>query len=326
MKKASEPVYLMKLIKTSCFFGLFLLSQAYAGQEPITPIPNQVDVDNRKVQLGKKLFFDTRLSFDNSISCASCHDLETGFGADGKQFSDGVKGHQGTRNSPTVFNASLNFKQFWDGRANDLAGQARMPVTNPLEMGMASWTDVIAKLNKDSQYPQEFKAIFGGPISEDGIVAAIAEYEKTLITPNSPFDQFLLGNESAISKQQKQGYELFKTYGCVSCHQGKNVGGNMFQKIGVLKDINLQTGSLNEDLGRYLVTKNEWDKRVFKVPSLRLAVKTPPYFHDGSVKTIEKAVDIMIEFQLGRAVPESDRAAIISFLESLVGEIPEGVY
>ncbi len=325
----------MKITKTSApsiihvlaasIFSVILLSTSYANQEPITPIPNQVKVDNNKVSLGKKLFFDTRLSFDNSISCASCHDLKSGFGADGKQFSDGVKGHKGTRNSPTVFNASLNFKQFWDGRANDLAAQARMPVTNPLEMGMASWSEVIEKLNQDPHYPDEFMATFGSGINEDNIVSAIAEYEKTLITPNSPFDQFLLGNESAITEQQKKGYELFKAYGCVSCHQGKNVGGNMFQKFGVLKDINLQTGSLNEDLGRYEVTKNEWDKRVFKVPSLRLAVKTPPYFHNGSVKTIEEAVDIMIEFQLGRSVPETDRTAIISFLESLVGEIPKGV-
>ncbi len=313
------------LIKYALIFTFSLLFVADASQEPITPIPQQVEVDQHKATLGKRLFFDTRLSLDNSISCASCHDLASGFGADGKQFSDGVNGHKGTRNSPTVFNASLNFKQFWDGRANDLAGQARMPVTNPLEMGMASWDQVIDKLKKDPEYPQQFQAVFAGPINEDNIVAAIAEYETTLITPNAPFDQYLRGNQAAITEQQKKGYELFKAYGCVSCHQGKNVGGNMFQKFGVLKDINLQAGSLNEDLGRYEVTKNEWDKRVFKVPSLRLAVKTPPYFHNGSVPTIEEAVDIMIEFQLGRSVPEADRTAIIAFLESLVGEIPKGV-
>ncbi|WP_223787770.1 cytochrome-c peroxidase [Marinicella meishanensis] len=308
--------------------GLLFVSLGCAkATEPtfITPIPQHMAVDEAKAKLGKTLFFDKRLSTDNSISCATCHDLNGAFGADGQQFSSGVNGLQGTRNSPTVFNAVFNFKQFWDGRAHDLVEQARGPVTNPVEMGMATWTEVVRKLADDSQYVEAFQQIYGQGINEDLIVDAIAEYEKQLITPNSPFDQFLNGDESAITAKQKKGYELFKAYGCVSCHQGKNVGGNMFQKMGVLKDINLQSGSLNEDLGRYEVTKNEWDKRVFKVPSLRLAVKTAPYFHDGSVKTIEEAVDIMIEFQLGRTVPKDDRSSIIAFLESLVGEIPEGV-
>jgi cytochrome c peroxidase len=296
-----------------------------AEQQPITPIPLTVEVNQDKAALGKKLFFETRLSTSNTISCASCHDLGLGFGTDKKQFSEGVDGHIGDRNSPTVYNAVFNFKQFWDGRADDLASQAKMPVVNPLEMGMSSWTEAIANIKNDSHYKSQFDSIYAGEMTEDTIVDAIAEFEKTLITPNSPFDQFLRGDLNAINEEQKKGYSLFKSYGCISCHQGKNVGGNMFQKIGVLKDISLQTGNLNEDLGRYQVTKNEWDKRVFKVPSLRLAVKTPPYFHNGSVKTIEEAVDIMIEFQLGRTVPNSDRDSIIAFLESLVGEIPTGV-
>ncbi len=322
-----QALYLMIFNTVLLVYLVILLmpSQSFASQEFITPIPVEVTVDEDKVSLGKKLFFDKRLSSDNQVSCASCHDLKSSFGADGKQFSDGVNGAKGTRNSPTVFNANYNFKQFWDGRAHDLAEQALEPVVNPVEMAMGDWGDVVEKLKKDSQYPRQFKSVFGKEIDEVSIVEAIAEYEKTLITPNSPFDQFLRGDESAISIKQKKGYELFKAYGCVSCHQGKNVGGNMFQKFGVLKDINLQQGSLNEDLGRYEVTKNEWDKRVFKVPSLRLAVKTAPYFHNGSVKTIEEAVDIMIEFQLGRTVPEEDRSSIIAFLESLVGEIPQGV-
>jgi len=320
--------HLMTLV--FCSFSLFgcsvwMLTARASETTFITPIPQQVDVNKDKAELGKKLFFDKRLSTDNSISCATCHDLKSGFGADGKALSNGVNGRLGNRNSPTVFNATFNFKQFWDGRAHDLVEQARGPVINPVEMGMATWDEVVKKLSADSDYQASFSRLFADDISEETIVAAIAEYEKTLITPNSPFDQFLRGDESALSAQQKKGYELFKAYGCVSCHQGQNVGGNMFQKMGVLKDINLMSGSLNEDLGRYEVTKNEWDKRVFKVPSLRLAVKTPPYFHDGSVNTIEEAVDIMIEFQLGRTVPKDDRSSIIAFLESLVGEIPEGV-
>jgi cytochrome c peroxidase len=192
-------------------------------------------------------------------------------------------------------------------------------------MGMISWADAIKKLDADQTYTDAFMNAYGKSMSKELVVDAIAEYEKTLITLNAPFDKYLRGESTAISANQKRGYELFKSYGCVSCHQGANVGGNMFQKFGVLQDINMQDGSLSDDLGRYTVTKNEWDKRVFKVPSLRLAVKTPPYFHNGSVKTIEEAVDIMIKYQLGRNVPSKDRDSIIDFLDSLVGEKPQGV-
>jgi cytochrome c peroxidase len=201
-----------------------------------------------------------------------------------------------------------------------------MPITNPVEMGMDSWDDAIVKLSSSEEYRELFLNAFGDEnITAERSAEAMAEFEKTLITPNSLFDKYLRGNKDMLSEEQIRGYGLFKSYGCVSCHQGVNVGGNMYQKFGVLKDINLSKGSLNADLGRYDVTGNEWDKRVFKVPSLRLAVKTPPYFHDGSVETIEEAVAIMIEFQLGREVPEQDKQAIIRFLESLVGEIPAGV-
>ncbi|WP_426415276.1 cytochrome-c peroxidase [Aestuariirhabdus sp. LZHN29] len=302
------------------------LASGYASSaEPITPLPLKVEVDVAKAELGKLLFFDRRLSSDNTLSCASCHDLKTGYGTDLAPVSTGVKGQKGERNSPTVLNSGFNFTQFWDGRAADLVEQARGPVTNPIEMGMASWDEAVVKLAGDGEYTAAFNAIYGSDITADGIVEAIAEFEKTLITPNAPFDKFLRGDQNAISEQQKRGYQLFQSYGCIACHQGQNVGGNMFQKFGVLKDIVMQEGTLAEDLGRYNVTRNEWDKRVFKVPSLRLAVKTPPYFHDGSVPTIDEAVDIMIQFQLGRDVPAADKQAIIAFLASLVGELPEGV-
>ena len=290
--------------------------------EPIEPLPI-VEFDAAKAAIGKKLFFDKRLSSDDSISCESCHDISA-WGAESRSVSEGVKKQLGDRNSPTVFNSALNFKQFWDGRADDLSHQAEGPVVNPVEMGMASWDEVITKLNYDSYYVTEFPKVYGTKMSQETIVDAIAEYEKTLITYNAPFDRFLRGEGATLSDAQIKGYQLFKSYGCVACHQGANVGGNMFQKFGVLEDINLQEGNLSNDLGRYTVTKNEWDKRVFKVPSLRLAVKTPPYFHNGSVATIEEAVDIMIRYQLGRSVPTQDRDAIIAFLESLVGEKPEG--
>lgn len=319
------------LLSLRFYQSLFILTaflitsnSVYCG-EPITPLPLTVKVNDAKAKLGKTLFFDKRLSIDNSISCASCHELSNSYGTDLRPVSVGVKGQTGSRNSPTVFNSVFNFTQFWDGRAESLADQAKSPPVNPVEMGMTSWDELVNKLKSDTGYITAFKSVYGAEMTADRITDAIAEFQKTLITPNSPFDQFLRGNKKAISDVQKRGYQLFKSYGCVSCHQGKNVGGNMFQKFGVLKDIVLQNGTLAKDLGRYNLTRNEWDKRVFKVPSLRLAINTPPYFHDGSIATIEEAVGVMIKFQLGRDVPEADKQAIIAFLGSLVGEIPEGV-
>jgi cytochrome c peroxidase len=304
---------------------LILFSSHLLAQEPITPIPLVLDTDPNKVLLGKKLFSDTILSSNNTISCESCHGLKTKFGTDLTAVSTGVNGKQGVRNSPTVYNSVFNFAQFWDGRANNLTHQAMEPITNPLEMGMASWGETVKKIKKSSEYKELYDAAYDGEITKENTVNAIAEFGKTLITPNSIFDQYLRGNKDMITSEQKIGYDLFKSYGCIACHQGINVGGNMFQKFGVAKDINFIDGTLNKDLGRYDITGNEWDKRVFKVPSLRLAVKTPPYFHDGSVATIDEAVAIMIEFQLGRKAPKKDKQAIIRFLESLVGEIPVGV-
>lgn len=313
--------------------GIFLLMSVGALaqiNEPIQPLPDTVVVNKEKAELGKRLFFETRLSSDGTISCASCHDLNL-WGAESTNVSEGVKQALGDRNSPTVYNSFYNFKQFWDGRADSLSHQAESPVVNPVEMGMSSWDDAVEKLKhdqtprKDSSYTEAFMSVYSADISKELIVDAIAEYEKTLVTINAPFDRFLKGEQNAISEIQKKGYGLFKSYGCVACHQGANVGGNMFQKFGVLNDISGQAGTLSQDLGRYNVTKNEWDKRVFKVPSLRLAIKTAPYFHNGSVKTIQEAVQIMIEYQLGRSVPTEDRDAIIAFLGSLVGDKQEGV-
>ncbi|MGH1427574.1 MAG: cytochrome-c peroxidase [Arenicella sp.] len=307
-------------LSASIIFSSMAISQQ---SEPIEPIPVQLDVDERKVALGRKLFFDKRLSDDNSTSCDSCHDLNQ-WGAENKAVSNGISQLQGTRNSPTLYNSALNFRQLWDGRANDLAHQVQGVVLSPVVMGMKSWEDAIKKLEADDFYAKESLDIYGKKLDKLVVSDAIAEFEKTLLTPNSAFDRYLKGDQTAITAEQKTGYELFKAYGCSSCHQGANVGGNMFQKFGVLDDISLQNGTLSNDLGRFNVTKNEWDKRVFKVPSLRLATKTPPYFHDGSVKTIEDAVDIMIKYQLGRGVPQEHRDAIISFLDSLVGEKVQG--
>ncbi|MEO0442197.1 MAG: cytochrome c peroxidase [Pseudomonadota bacterium] len=290
--------------------------------EPILPIPDSIPHDPQKAELGKQLFFDKRLSKDDTLSCESCHFLDKA-GVDLVPRSIGVGGQVVKRNSPTVFNSALNFRQLWDGRAENLEVQIEKAVVNPKVMGMESWDVLVEKLAAVDSYKTAFQTLYGEPINAENIQHAIAEYERTLLTTNSPFDQFLKGNQSAISEQAKQGYNYFKAYGCVSCHQGANVGGNLFQKMGVLKDINLRQG-LNTDLGRYSVTGNEWDKRVFKVPSLRLAALTPPYFHDGSVATLSEAVDVMIEYQLGRKVPEDHKSAIIEFLKTLVGDLPKG--
>ncbi len=306
-------------ILCSWFFVFFAFSVSAA--EPILPIPQSLPHDPVKAALGKKLFSDPRLSKDDNLSCESCHFLDRA-GVDFVDRSIGSGGDKLIRNSPTVFNAALNFRQMWDGRADTLEAQVDLVMKNPKVMGMSSWGEVIDKLNGIEEYQQGFQVAYGEPINAVNIQHAIAEFERTLLTPNSPFDQYLNGDESAISAKAKRGYQYFKSYGCASCHQGANVGGNLFQKIGVLKDINLRKG-LNEDLGRFDITGNEWDKRVFRVPSLRLVALTPPYFHNGSVPTLSEAIDVMVEFQLGRKIPEEHKEAIIEFLKTLPGTWPE---
>ncbi len=285
--------------------------------EPITPIPQSVEVDEQKVELGKKLFFDTILSADNTISCASCHDLQNG-GDDGLKFSFGIEGKEGDINSPTVYNAVYNFRQFWNGRAKNLAHQTWGPIENPIEMGN-TFDKLIVTLNQTS-YKKDFLDIYSDGVTKDNIADAIAEYEKTLITPNAPFDKYLRGDKSAISQKQKDGYELFKTKGCIACHHGINVGGNLYNKFGVMKEVK------SKRLGRYEVTKKESDKYYFKVPSLRNVAQTAPYLHDGRHDKLEDVVKFMARYQLGRIVSQEEVDKIVSFLNSLTGEIPSSAH
>jgi len=281
---------------------------------PIKPIPNEIKVDAKKVQLGKKLFFDPILSKDGTISCATCHDLQNG-GDDGLKFSFGIKGQEGNINSPTVYNAVFNFRQFWDGRAKDLKEQAIGPIENPVEMGH-TMGNAVKTLSQNKMYFKGFNAIYEDGITKDNIVDAIAEFEKALITPNSPFDRYLKGDKKAISEKAKEGYLLFKSKGCILCHHGVNVGGNFYNKFGIYEDAD------TEHLGRYNITKREEDKHVFKVPSLRNIALTAPYMHDGRVETLKKAVELMTKYQLGRHMELGDTEAIVAFLKSLTGEIP----
>ena len=290
--------------------------------EPIRPIPEHVEANAEKAALGRDLFHDPRLSRDETIACASCHVLSAG-GDDDRRFSLGIDGKVGNINSPTVFNAGLNFKQFWDGRAGALEQQIDGPVQSPLEMG-SLWPDVVVKLYQDDDYPRRFKALYPDGISRNSIRNAIAEFMRSLTTPNSPFDRWLKGDEAALSALEKDGYALFKHYGCVSCHQGANVGGNMFQVFGVLNEYFKKRGNITEaDLGRFNVTGNPADRHAFKVPSLRMAAHTAPYLHDGSAATLRDAVDAMFEFQLGREAPDEDKEAIVAFIKTLAGESKE---
>lgn len=289
--------------------------------EPIKPIPLTNNLDERKVELGNRLFHDNRLSGNNKVACASCHALNLG-GTDQAKYSTGINNQLGGINSPTVFNSKFNFRQFWDGRASDLVEQAAGPVHNPAEMG-SNWDEVLIKLKKDKAYVAAFASIYKDGMQPANIQDAIAIFEESLTTPNSKFDQYLRGNKDALSSDELRGYKLFKSYGCVSCHQGVNVGGNMYQKFGVLNEYFIKRGKMTDaDYGLYNVTKDEDDKHVFKVPSLRVAALTPPYFHDGSVETLRDAVEIMFEHQLGRSGTDDEKDAIVKFLHTLVGEIP----
>jgi cytochrome c peroxidase len=296
------------------YFLLSFFILSYLQAEPISPIPKNVHVDSKKAALGKLLFFDTLLSRDNTVSCSTCHDLQNG-GDDGFKFSFGIKGREGDINAPTVYNAVFNFRQFWNGRAKDLAEQAKGPVENSVEMGH-SLKELVPILNQ-SPYRKKFLKVYDDGVTQDNIADAIAEFEKALITPNAPFDNYLRGDNSAITQEEKEGYIIFKSKGCIACHHGVNVGGNLYNKFGIMKDAH------SKRLGRYEVTKKESDKYYFKVPTLRNIELTAPYLHDGRFKTLDEVVKFMAYYQLGRTITQDEVDKIVVFLRTLTGEIPE---
>lgn len=288
----------------------------------LAPLPDP-KVDSAKVALGRRLFFDTRLSRDGTLSCASCHSPEHG-GAEPRPTSLGVGGAVGPINSPTVLNASLNFSQFWDGRAADLRQQARGPITNPIEMG-SRFDRVVAALAADEAYVADFRAIYRDGITEEAIVDAIAEYEAALITP-APFDDFLRGDRTALSADERAGYRLFSAVGCTSCHRGPSLGGTMFQRLGVVReyfDDTLGRPLTAADNGRFNVTGRDSDRHRFKVPTLRNVALTAPYLHDGSLATLGEAVRMMGRYQLGRELHDEHVRNIVAFLGALTGKLPE---
>jgi cytochrome c peroxidase len=269
------------------------------------------------IALGRDLYHETRLSTKDNISCASCHDLNR-YGVDGEATSPGADGVRGDRNSPTSLNAHRQFAQFWDGRAADVEAQAQGPVLNPVEHGYGSEDDFVAKLASVPGIAERMQQIFGGdqPVSLANFGAAVGAFERTLTT-RSRFDDYLDGNDDALSVGEKRGLATFLEVGCAACHLGRTLGGGMYQKLGLVKPYG------TPDVGRAKISGNEAEKHFFKVPMLLNVAKTAPYLHDGSIKSLPEAVKLMGEYQLGRNLSDDQVAAIVSFLEALTGELPK---
>lgn len=295
------------------------LTQVKAVTAFTQPLPLRMNLDPNRVALGERLFHDVRLSGDNTVSCSTCHSLSTG-GVDNRSRSVGVNGGVGDINTPTVFNSGFNFVQFWNGRAPSLEEQINGPVNHPKEMA-SNWPQVLGKLGKDAAYPELFARAYLDGLTEDNIRDAIATFERSLVTPNSRFDKFLRGDAEALSEQEHRGYELFQNYGCSSCHQGVNLGGNMYEKMGLMGDYFADRGHITEaDKGRFNVNQLPHSMHEFRVPSLRNVALTAPYFHDGNAETLEQAITIMAKYQLARPVTLNEVQDIAAFLRTLTGE------
>ena len=303
--------------------------EAYA-QHALQPIPDSLATDIRKVTLGRKMYNEARVSLDGTLSCATCHVIDKG-GADsrGTRTSEGIYGQFGGINAPTVLNAAFNVEQFWNGRAHTLADQAAGPPVNPVEMGDQTWEQICERLSQDASLVAEFQSIYPEGITQATVTDAIAEYEKTLITPNDRLDQMLKGDENALTEEEKKGLAAFMDNSCAVCHVGKTLGGQSFETLGIYEDYYAAREQSNPDIvyndddkGLAGFTGDTADLHRFKVPGLRNISKTSPYFHDGTQATIEDAVRAMFRFELGvKEAPESDVASISAFLRTLDGEI-----
>lgn len=315
----------LRIIKTTLsvlilLMGVFSLTPVMAdplqsqAQSLFQPLPDKMpgaeNDTEALISLGKKLYHDPRLSIHDNQSCASCHNVMTG-GDDGEPTSPGAKGARGNRNSPTVLNAGLQFTQFWDGRAADLIEQAKGPILNPIEMGMPDHVDVVEKLSS-TEYPALFEQVLGkDSLNYDNIALAIAAFERTLIT-HDRFDDYLKGDSQALNEAEKRGLKSFINNGCASCHNGVLLGGQSYQKFGIVKPY-----ANTADIGLAEITGNDSHKYWFKVPTLRNIELTAPYFHDGQVATLEEAVQVMAELQLGKMLSEQETSDISAFLKSL---------
>ena len=315
------------LMSMSAFLVMGAIAFAGSANKGLSPA---------RVELGKKLFFDPRLSVDGTISCNSCHNVMAG-GDDNRPNSVGVAGQHGGRSAPTVWNSSLNSVQFWDGRANTLEDQAKGPLTNPIEMGMKDHGAVMARIQQIPGYVEEFKKAFPKEIKSekditiDHFASAVADYERTLITKDSPYDQYMKGNKKAMSPAAVRGMGLVQSVGCTSCHMGPNfagpelpVGNGFYQKFPVYPGSEYDKKyELTKDQGRYEVTKNASDKNVWRVPTWKNIAHTAPYFHNGAVKTLDEAVKVMAKTQLNKDLKQEEVNDIVAYLESLTGKYPE---
>jgi len=322
------------LISALALAGASMTAAAVEWQALPSKAPEPADNPSTaaKVELGRMLYHDPRLSSSGTVSCNSCHNVMNG-GEDNRGGSVGVRGQVGGRSAPTVWNSAFNSVQFWDGRAPSLEAQAKGPVTNPIEMGMKSWDDVVARLKSIPGYGQAFSAAFGSAdsITADNAAKAIAAYERTLITPNSAYDRYVNGDKNAMTEQQVRGMNTFAEVGCSSCHSGPAFNGpqlpegtGFFMKFPTYQNGYLEAQySLSTDLGRYDVTKNEADQHLYKVPTLRNVALTAPYFHNGKVKSLEDAVKVMAKLQLNKDLSPQQTGDLVAFLNALTGEFPK---
>lgn len=304
----------------ACAIVLFLISGMHppSAQEPVSPLDPPPQAPAVKRELGEKLFHDRRLSRDARVSCADCHRLDRG-GDDGRTRAPGFDGRLLDFNTPTIFNAAANFRLNWRGNFRTLE-ELTESVLRDARLMNGTWDVVLPALREDADYTRLFAAAYGGPPQPERVVDALVTFQHTLTTPDAPFDRYLRGASDAISAEAARGYQLFKTYGCVACHQGANVGGNLFQKFGIFYDPFARHSALTQaDLGRYAITGRDGDRHVFRVPSLRNVAVTAPYFHDGRAASLAEAVEIMARSQLGRSIPAADIDAIVAFLGTLTG-------
>ncbi len=308
----------------AAFYPNSLAAPEFAN-ETVRPIPDSVPHNADKALLGEALYHDTRLSADGTVSCATCHGIETA-GVDNKRYSEGIDGQLGGVNAPTSYNACFNFVQFWDGRAATLADQAAGPPLNPVEMGCKSFDEIVERLSQDKEFVTRFNQIYPEGLSQATITDAIAEYEKTLITPNSAFDRYLKGDQNALTAEQVEGFKLFKDYRCATCHAGENMGGLSYELMGQRanyfedRELTQKSGLTDGDNGRWAQTKVERDRYRFKTPTLRNVALTWPYYHDGSVETLDKAIAMMAKYQVGREMTPEEVKKVEAFLQALTGE------
>jgi len=317
---------------TTVLFAGSVIAYDWQALPDSPPIPADNPQGEAKIALGKQLFFDPRFSATGTISCNSCHNLMAG-GDDGRSTAIGVHGYTGPRNSPTVWNAAFHSVQFWDGRAADLEGQAKGPVVADIEMGMESLEKAIARVRGIPGYVEQFKAVFDDQaVSVSNAAKAVAAYERTLITPNSPYDRYVKGDKQAMTAQQLRGMETFAEFGCVGCHNGPAFNGptlpsgaGFYVAFPFHDSPYIEEYGLHDDQGRFAVTGREFDRFKFRVPTLRNIAVTAPYFHNGRAKTLDEAVRVMASSQLNKTLPEEQVADVVAFLNALTGEFPEQV-